>query len=290
MKLKKGLAVLMSASTILSVMPMNTWAYMPKNHSVIAEKTRVVHTGSAKTDENYAKIQNLSLHVIYPETKTITVNERSSSVRIFLFGDIVRCPNSFYMMEQLIEQVDGTGTEIYFLDIKDRSAEEIMAKNEELPKDDSYFLCEDKDKRYNRVMWDLIGSGKGSIIMPVIFIVGRENETLYLNSFPSSAKYSSYTEELKNIILNAYPEESQDNASNSTETASSGEIKGNWALNGDGQWTFTDENGNMAVGWCLIDGSYYYFSEESDAHRGRLYVNEQTPDGYFVDADGKWIQ
>ena len=46
----------------------------------------------------------------------------------------------------------------------------------------------------------------------------------------------------------------------------------------------------MLTGWALIDGKYYYFNPASDGHRGRMYANETTPDGYQVNADGVWIQ
>ena len=44
----------------------------------------------------------------------------------------------------------------------------------------------------------------------------------------------------------------------------------------------------METGWTIIDGKYYYFNEVSDGTRGRLYRNEITPDGYYVDANGVW--
>ena len=47
----------------------------------------------------------------------------------------------------------------------------------------------------------------------------------------------------------------------------------------------TDEEGRMAVGWKQIDGFWYYFIEE-----GRLLENAFTPDGYYVNSEGKYIQ
>ena len=55
-------------------------------------------------------------------------------------------------------------------------------------------------------------------------------------------------------------------------------------------WFYFDENGTMLTGWNLIywNDSYkwFYFTEVSNGHRGELYVNTTTPDGYKVNEDG----
>lgn len=68
----------------------------------------------------------------------------------------------------------------------------------------------------------------------------------------------------------------------------------------DGNWYHFDPNGYMQTGWQYIDGSWYYLHENGAmAHdtwigeyylksSGKMAVNEFTPDGYYVDADGKW--
>ena len=48
--------------------------------------------------------------------------------------------------------------------------------------------------------------------------------------------------------------------------------------------------GRMVTGWYLIDGVYYYFNEEPDGTRGKMYRNTRTPDGYLVDEDGKLVE
>jgi glucan-binding YG repeat protein len=45
----------------------------------------------------------------------------------------------------------------------------------------------------------------------------------------------------------------------------------------------------MITGWRVVDGVYYYFNPVSDGHRGRMYADEMTPDGYYVDQNGKWV-
>jgi glucan-binding YG repeat protein len=78
---------------------------------------------------------------------------------------------------------------------------------------------------------------------------------------------------------------------------------------GDPHWYYLDPaTGAMAKGWVLINGKWYYFAEQSDQPSysmvngvlqytaigarpvGSMYVNEMTPDGYLVGADGAWIQ
>ena len=46
--------------------------------------------------------------------------------------------------------------------------------------------------------------------------------------------------------------------------------------------------GAMSTGWNLIEGKWYYFSQESGAGLGQLLVSTTTPDGYAVNEDGVW--
>ena len=69
----------------------------------------------------------------------------------------------------------------------------------------------------------------------------------------------------------------------------SGLMKTGWLQDADGKWYFLDtakgiQEGKMLTGWNWIDGYCYYFDNQS----GALLVNTTTPDGYEVNADGKW--
>lgn len=69
----------------------------------------------------------------------------------------------------------------------------------------------------------------------------------------------------------------------------SGLMKTGWLQDTDGNWYFLDtakgiQEGRMLTGWNWIDGYCYYF----DVQSGALLVNTTTPDGYKVNADGKW--
>ena len=62
-----------------------------------------------------------------------------------------------------------------------------------------------------------------------------------------------------------------------------------WLHTVDKKWYFmdntkTNEEGNMAIGWKQIDGSWYYFALD-----GTMMVNFTTPDGYKVGADGRLV-
>ena len=68
-----------------------------------------------------------------------------------------------------------------------------------------------------------------------------------------------------------------------------GLMKTGWLQDVDGKWYFLDtakgiQEGKMLTGWNWIDGYCYYF----DVQSGALLVNTTTPDGYKVNADGKW--
>ena len=84
----------------------------------------------------------------------------------------------------------------------------------------------------------------------------------------------------------------------------------------DKSWYYlSPETGKMCTGWNKINGSWYYFAlrEDADDHDwnteltengiikwnyhghgvhsyGSMYVMEYTPDGYFTDSEGRWIQ
>ncbi len=84
----------------------------------------------------------------------------------------------------------------------------------------------------------------------------------------------------------------------------------------DGAWYYFDDAGYMSIGWQLIEGRWYFLNTVSNGSKGKMltgwqwidgrcyyladrsgnnhlegvmYINERTPDGYFVDASGAWI-
>ena len=92
--------------------------------------------------------------------------------------------------------------------------------------------------------------------------------------------------------------------------------KGTWgyeAYNGKSYWYYFLDSGYMATGWVEVNGSKYYLFPSSDGWKGRmltgwqwidgncyyldtqgqnegaLYRNTTTPDGFTVDAEGRWV-
>ena len=92
--------------------------------------------------------------------------------------------------------------------------------------------------------------------------------------------------------------------------------KNSWgyeAYNGKSYWYYFLDSGYMATGWMDVNGSKYYLFPNSDGWKGRmltgwqwidgncyyldpqgqnegaLYRNTTTPDGYAVDAGGRWV-
>jgi len=93
----------------------------------------------------------------------------------------------------------------------------------------------------------------------------------------------------------------------SSSSSGSGNTAGEWKQNTDGTWYFLLSNGEKAVGWQTISNKWYCFDStgfmyaskwiESTSETGTWYylgengnmlVSTTTPDGYTVDADGKW--
>ena len=73
-----------------------------------------------------------------------------------------------------------------------------------------------------------------------------------------------------------------------------GKMLTGWIKDADGSSYYLNPNsdgtrGMMLIGWQLIDGKWYYFSEaEGSGSMGALLRNTVTPDGYRVDSDGVW--
>ena len=69
-----------------------------------------------------------------------------------------------------------------------------------------------------------------------------------------------------------------------------------------GAWYYMDNSGAMQTDWKKISNAWYYFNADGvmQVNRwvgdyylgssGAMLVNTKTPDGYRVDASGKWIQ
>jgi len=55
-------------------------------------------------------------------------------------------------------------------------------------------------------------------------------------------------------------------------------------------WFYFDDKGRMLTGWQNINGTWYYFENIDKDTLGKLVTNSTTPDGYFVDANGAWVQ
>jgi hypothetical protein len=54
-------------------------------------------------------------------------------------------------------------------------------------------------------------------------------------------------------------------------------------------WFYLNASGAMMTGWQQINGTWYYLNPVSDGTRGAMAVNT-TVDGYYVNADGAWVQ
>ena len=55
-------------------------------------------------------------------------------------------------------------------------------------------------------------------------------------------------------------------------------------------WFYVDINTGMQTGWKQIGNYWYYLNPMADGTMGLLYTDRMTPDGYYVNADGVWVQ
>ncbi len=56
-------------------------------------------------------------------------------------------------------------------------------------------------------------------------------------------------------------------------------------------WYCFDNIGYMRTGWIVAsDGKYYYCDPKEGSTQGAMLTNQRTPDGFWVGADGAWVQ
>ena len=53
----------------------------------------------------------------------------------------------------------------------------------------------------------------------------------------------------------------------------------------DGQWFYLADSGAMLIGWQAINGNWYYLGTD-----GVMYEDTWTPDGFYVNGSGVWVQ
>lgn len=82
-------------------------------------------------------------------------------------------------------------------------------------------------------------------------------------------------------------------------------MKTGWLIDSDSKAYYLDSEGAMAIGWILIDGSWYYMGPDGAmvtgwanvgnkwycmGQDGKMYSSVTTPDGYYVNENGEWVQ
>jgi hypothetical protein len=82
---------------------------------------------------------------------------------------------------------------------------------------------------------------------------------------------------------------------NTSNDGTEGQMRSGWYQAGGGTWYFFNTAndgilGAMKTGWQWIDGYCYYFNIADGTDMGRMYTGQTTPDGYFVNGDGRWAE
>ncbi|MDO5416579.1 MAG: hypothetical protein Q4F29_05220 [Lachnospiraceae bacterium] len=75
-----------------------------------------------------------------------------------------------------------------------------------------------------------------------------------------------------------------------TAGSEQGMMKAGWVMDNFYQaWFYLNPSGTMATGWQQIDGKWYYLNPVSDGRKGAMAANTYV-EGYYVGADGAWVQ
>ena len=155
---------------------------------------------TSANNESYSSLQDLTLHIISPEEKDVTVKDLAKNVRIFVFGDISNCTNTKGVIQQMEKLIQGVDLDIYYMDIKNNTADTILRFGMALAAD-NLSLCVDTDKAYLGATRSL---GYMSFTMPVVVVLGTDDSTIFNSSF--SGDTAAFTSSIKESIFNAYPD------------------------------------------------------------------------------------
>ncbi|MDO4295237.1 MAG: hypothetical protein Q4D90_03645, partial [bacterium] len=74
-----------------------------------------------------------------------------------------------------------------------------------------------------------------------------------------------------------------------------GQLRSGWMTDAAGRRYFLSTAhdgtfGRMLTGWQWIDGHCYYFVGTEGADQGKMLTNALSPDGFLVNADGRWVE
>lgn len=56
-----------------------------------------------------------------------------------------------------------------------------------------------------------------------------------------------------------------------------------------GKWYYLGSDGAMVTGWIEYKGDWYYLTADDGDVCGSMLTDSKTPDGYYVDSEGKWM-
>lgn len=137
-------------------------------------------------------------------------------MKVFLFGNISGYGNTKGTLLELKTKAEIIQADFYYLDIYKNSVEEIQKQGEEILKlGDQILLCADEDgtNKYGSTATIIFGTG---FRMPLVLIIGEENETIACREFTTSA--ADFADWIETNIKTAYPECVEENLAVRTDT------------------------------------------------------------------------
>ena len=182
-----------------------------------------VYAAAAKDDWNAMKESDIYVVNAEGSSEKTSLEEQSGSGKnVLVFGDIITCGNTKFVLENLRNAAAETGSTVFYLDLRKNTAEEIYEAACALGIQDDYVLCENSNSANTTVL--RYTSVSSSFTMPFVLVFGDSNEALFAKALKGTGE-SFNKNDFTDAILGAIdaqeedPEESGGDEGQSGETA-----------------------------------------------------------------------
>lgn len=146
-------------------------------------------TYAAVEKDDWNAMKESEIYVVNAEGSSdkASLEEQSGSGKnVLVFGDIVTCGNTKFILENLRGAAAETGNTVFYLDLRKNTAEEIYEAAGELGVQDDYILCENSNSANTTVL--RYTSVSSRFTMPFVLVFGDSNEILFAEALKGTGE------------------------------------------------------------------------------------------------------